>query len=99
MGIGFVKSPFVRGKFAILGYPIKPNQHPLINSMVSGHPPHFSFVHACGNNSRKRTALLTDTFFNSRGRPLTRELTVTEKTLKANLHGTIFAYDCRMRFL
>ena len=28
------------------------------------------------NNSRKRAALLTDTFFNSRGCPLTRELTV-----------------------
>ena len=31
---------------------------------------------AYGNNSRKRTALLTDTFFNSLGCPLTRELTV-----------------------
>ena len=31
---------------------------------------------ADGNNSRKLTPLLTDTFFSSRGCPLTRELTV-----------------------
>ena len=37
-------------------------------------------VTAYGNNSRKRTALLTDTFFNSRGCPLTRELTVPQTT-------------------
>ena len=76
MGIGFVKSPFFRGKFAIFGYPIKHSYHPLINSPFCGHPPYFSLVSTYGNNSRKRTALLTDTFFNSRGSPLTRELTV-----------------------
>ena len=49
----------------------------LINSPVSGHPPYFFFlVSAYGNNSRRRTALLTDTFFNSRGCPRKRELTV-----------------------
>ena len=47
-----------------------------INSPVSGHPPDFSLVSAYGNNSRKRTVPLTDTFFNSWGFPLTRELTV-----------------------
>ena len=76
--IGFVKSPFVCGKFTIFGYPIKRNLHPLINSPVSGHPPYFSLVSAHENTSRKRTALPTDTFFNSRGCPLTRELTVLE---------------------
>ena len=48
MGIGFVKSPFVREKFVIIGYS---------NSPVSGHPPYFSLVSVYGNNSRKRTAL------------------------------------------
>ena len=47
-----------------------------MNSPISGHLPYFSLVFAYGNNSRKRTALLTDTFFNSRGCPLTGELTV-----------------------
>ena len=81
MGIGFAKSPFVRGKFAIFSYPIKHDEHPLINSPVNGHPPNFSLVSAYGNNSRKRTALITDTFFNSRGCPFTRELTVLYKLL------------------
>ena len=76
MGIGFVKSTFVRGKFAVIGYPIKQIYHPLINSPVSGHPPYFSLVSAYGNNSRKRTAVLTDSFFQFLGCPLTRELTV-----------------------
>ena len=67
------KLPFVRGKFATFGYPMKHNlKDPLINSPVSGHPPYFSLVSAYGNNSRKRTVLLTDTFFSSRGCPLTR---------------------------
>ena len=46
--------------------------------MKSGHPLYFSLVSAYGNDSHKRTALLTDTFFfNSLGCPLTRELTVS----------------------
>ena len=47
----------------------------LINSPVSSHTPDFSLVSAYGNNSRKQTAPLTDTFFNSRGCTRTRELT------------------------
>ena len=74
--IGFVKSPFVRGKFALFCYPIKHNENPLVHSPVSGHPLYFSLVSAYRNNSRKRTALIKDTFFNSRGYPLTKELTV-----------------------
>ena len=63
VGIGFVKPSFARGKFAIIGYPIKHAYHPLINSPESGHPPYFSLVSAYSNNSRKRTALITGSFF------------------------------------
>ena len=58
--------------------PNKTYKHLLINSPVSGHPPHFSLVSAYGNNSRKWVALLADTFFNTQGCPLTRELTVCQ---------------------
>ena len=27
------------------------------------------------------------------------QITINQATVKADLHGTIFAYDCRMRFL
>lgn len=57
------------------------NWYPLFNSPVSGHPPYFSLVSAYGNSSRKRTALLTDTFSNARGCPPTRELTVVSMIL------------------
>ena len=81
MGIGFVKFPFVREKFVIFGYPTKQNHLPLINSPVSGQPPYFSLVSTYGNNSRKRTALLTDAFFSTRGSPPTRELNLPELTM------------------
>ena len=62
---------------------------PLTDSLVSGQlylwtlfsTPLFTFFpfFSYGNNSRKWTALLTGTFANSRGCPLTRELTVLLK--------------------
>ena len=44
-------------------------------------------VSAYGNNSRKRTVLLTETFFNSRGCPLTRELTVLISKFYVTIYG------------
>ena len=75
-GIGCVKSPLSARNLPFFCYPIKHNENPLISSPVSEHPLHFTLVSAYRNNSRKRTALITETFFNSRGCPLTRELTV-----------------------
>ena len=64
MGIGSVKSPFFLSAGNLLFLATQKNIiNLLINSPVSGHPPNFSLVSAYGNNSRKRTALLTDTFF------------------------------------
>ena len=67
MGIGFVKSDLSAGNLLFLATQYSP---------VSGHPPYFSLVSAFGNNSRKRTALRTDTFFNSQTCPRMRALTV-----------------------
>ena len=51
---------------------------------------------AYGNNSRKQTAPLTDTFFNSRGCPLTRELTVVFFRARQNSCWTCYSsVKCR----
>ena len=85
VGIGFLKLSARltlhqrRVSVAIFDYPMKQKLIIMDNSPVSGHRPDFSLVSAYGNNSRKRTAPLTDTFLNSRACPLTRELTVYAK--------------------
>ena len=66
---------------------------PANNFPVSGYPPDFSLVSAYGNNSHKQTAPLTDTFFNSRGCPLTRELTVFVSWSCSHLTITICCYS------
>ena len=87
VGIGFLKLSARltlhqrRVSVAIFDYPMKHKLLIMYNPPVSSHRPEFSRVSAYGNNSCKRTAPLTDTFFNSRGCPLTRELTVVGTAL------------------
>ena len=69
VGIGFLKLSARltqhqrRVSVAIFDYPMKHKLLIMYNSPVNGHRPDFSLVSAYGNNSRKRTAPLTDTFF------------------------------------
>ena len=85
MDMGFVKFPFVRGRASCMFvrmyyYSVILQSHVtfLLVSPESGVPPYFNYlVSTHVNNTRRRIALLPNTFSNSRGCPLRRLLTVS----------------------